>query len=351
MTSFPKRLKELSDRVRQILSYHRIDPDNVESHEIIAHFTGWRACEKMLSAAKTNRGLTLWAGDANCLNDPLEGGALIKYAEDIADALQSGEEPIKSIAEDDAAMWKNMKQIVHDLYPSPPRSAARWYVPRPIPSSQVYLVSFCKDKDRLDLWRAYGEQGEGVCMVMPLKSAATLVEKTADWRFYKVMYGGQDIRALGHADETEGDSRFNRVTYEQDYFTRAWVLLAKPLEEVWDESKKLPSTEQPAARKEIVDSISPVLHLYKHYEFQTENEIRLVYYRVNAKPEIEKIRDNERAILKTRAFFLKAKDCKIVLGPRAPDRNHRIAYLRARLGQLFTNDLLPEVEISRVPYQ
>jgi hypothetical protein len=80
MTLLTTRLEALSGRVNQILKYHFIDAAKVDSREVIAHFTNWDACTAMFATARDNRtrGLTLWAGDADCLNDPLDLGGHLK---------------------------------------------------------------------------------------------------------------------------------------------------------------------------------------------------------------------------------------------------------------------------------
>lgn len=334
------QLSKLSNRIAQILRYHRIDSGRIPGTEIIAHFAGWGACEAMLRE-NTRRGISLWGGDANCLNDPLEGRALIKFVEDIL--KRSGELTLpkhlslggphssshpavvkRPIADLSEAAWKSMHRIIHSLYCPPTPSASGWYEPRAIPASEVYLVSFCNDMDRLDLWRAYGEDGAGVCMVMPLEAAAKAVAKT-DWALFRVMYDEAAMR-------------------------RAWILLEKPLSEAWAATNALGSATQANTRKRILDAVSPVFHLYKHPQFATENEIRLVYQGGNPTPKTAKIRNEWRPVLETEPFFLKGAGCKIILGPRIQERNRKITSLQVWLKGVFGKNA-PEVQISGVPYQ
>jgi hypothetical protein len=345
MTRFSLRLEELTNRVDQILRYHRIDTRTIGSNAIVAHFASWAACEAMLLTAAERKlsGIKLWAGDANCLNDPLEGRALIKFAEDILKvdlaARATGPRPsfggwphsisqpwlIQAPAENlPLLVWRQLNGIIHGLYAPPPPSATGWYEPRAVPSSEIYLVSFCNDKDRLDLWRPYGDDGKGVCMVMPLEAAAKLVANTK-WTFYRVMYSEPSM-------------------------LRAWILLETPLIAAWQESKRLPANDQTTARKKILDTVSSVLHLYKHHQFETENEIRLIYRGRRSTPRTENVRGDRRPVLDTDAFFLKGSACQIILGPKTLERSRRIASLQVLLRQVFKRDM-PQVQISGVPYQ
>ncbi len=344
-TKLKDKFDQLSDRVEQILRYHLIDCSRAMGG-VVAHFSTLEACEGMLLTAIKDRkaGITLWAGDANCLNDPLEGRALVKYVEDtlklpfprraippppvpLVGSPHSVSHPAlpRSVADLPKASWEVLGKIVHGLYEPLPPSATGWSEPRLLPSSEVYLVSFCSETDGLDLWRPYGDDGKGACMVMPLESATKLVANT-EWGFYKVMY----------ADE---------------YLRRAWILLETPLNRVWVEVCKSPSpNDQAVLRNKVLDTISPVLHLYKHGQFASENEIRLVFRGTKPSADTQEIRGKRRPVLYTDPFFLKGRGCKIVLGPKTPDRNRQIASLKVLLRKLFKRNT-PEVQISGVPYQ
>ena len=339
MTLFRNARKKLVDRVNQILEYHRIDKKWTDKEDIVAHFTTWDVCVKMLSTAMEAKaaargGIILWAGDANCLNDPLEGRALIKFGEDpkmrepnrLTLPKVSFGTPLSSPQTVNgklpAGFWSTVGDIVEKLYEPAKPSAAGWVEPRRLPSSQVYLVSFCIEKDGLDMWRPYADDARGVCMVMPLADAVRLVNGTK-WTFYRVMYDPASMQ-------------------------RAWRLLEKPLRETLEAVKGLEDPEsQTRARETVVSAISSVLHLYKHPQFQTENEIRLVYHgsRRNAKVE------GPRPVMHTEPFFLKAPGCKVILGPKVVDRNRKIATLEIWLHKVFGDKNTPEVQISGVPYQ
>ena len=213
--------------------------------------------------------------------------------------------------------------IIHSLYSPPTPSASGWYEPRALLASQLYLVSFCNDMDRLDLWRAYGEDGTGVCMVMPLQTAAKAVART-DWTFFRVMYDEPAMR-------------------------RAWILLEKPLTQAWAATRTMGMAKQANALKQILAAVSRC-SISKHPQFATENEIRLVYQGTNPRPRTAQVRNEWRPVLDTEPFFLKGANCKVILGPKIQERNRKITSLQVWLAKVFRNDT-PEVQISGVPYQ
>ena len=165
------------------------------------------------------------------------------------------------------------------------------------------IVSFCRELDRLDLWRNYAENGEGVCLVMPLKTAALAVDGEP-WNFY-------------------------RVAYDQRSMARAWTLLFKPLTALLACAAEWPVAD---GADQIQDELSRLFFIFKHEQFRSEREIRLLH---KGNDPLQCLMDPQRTILPTPKFFMAGKGCKIIVGPRAPDRNKRAAYLDARFRVRF----------------
>ena len=86
MSAFTAHFEVLRQRVAQIMRYHLVHADDrdCEQGATISHYTRWDSCIAMLGTDKSpppsDEGLSLWAGDSNCLNDATEGQALLIFA-------------------------------------------------------------------------------------------------------------------------------------------------------------------------------------------------------------------------------------------------------------------------------
>jgi hypothetical protein len=348
LRKFSNALDKLKKRVLQIVSYHAVKPENIGKEEKLAHFTSWVSCAAMLKGLEERRagskpqdGLVLWASDATCLNDPLEGSALISFAEK-EHRRHSPSGQITSLggfahqhSEDflrnrlDAALlairWKSLRQALLEIYRAPPSSATAWTVRKAPSPSKIFLVSFCNAGDRLDLWRFYGRDGTGICMVMPLIEAANALAGSADWKLF-------------------------RVAYDDASMARAWTLLEGPLRETWRAAKKLRGSARLRAFDSIQSALSLAFHLYKHPEFSSEAEIRLMYLGPDNKSELKPDIANGKPTIETTSFFLNSGNCAVILGPKIEQPNIRHAALERDLEKLFPQNT-PVVRSSNVPYQ
>jgi Protein of unknown function (DUF2971) len=340
--TFDDALEILKKRVDQVCGYQKVLKSKTGMEEL-AHFTHWESCCNMLKALDSNsNGIAFWAGEADCLNDPLEGYALLKFAEETA-----GGNKIKKVRNYPPEFSKHGEILDHYAIGSPYLNPKEWrlifknlqnlyggihhYIVPSLPasdsilSSNTYIVSFCVDADRLDLWRAYGDKAEGACLVMPLKSAVKMVEGS-DWTFFRVAY---DARSKA----------------------RAWAVLHGPLNEVLKtcEDKNLSAREKLKRYQNIRETLDPVHYLFKHEQFRTEHEVRLVRTAASI-PKLEVKPNDKGAYTLTNNFFLGSARCRVILGPKSPDTKIRAATLRAYFSSKFPNHQ-PTVHRSNVPFQ
>jgi Protein of unknown function (DUF2971) len=333
-------LEILKSRVDQVLDYQRVLP-SADGGEELAHFTQWESCCKMLEVLDDNSpGIAFWAGEADCLNDPLEGLALIVFAEETGGNQQTNGangglsrslvKTSNSVESDDignpqieSAEWGALFANLQQLY----GGTGNYIVsgspaPEMIVSCNTYVVSFCRDADRLDLWRAYGKDATGACLVMPLNKALEKVA-TSDWVFYRVAY---DARSK----------------------TRAWAILHRPLSDALAACSELPPGEKEEQHQKIRTSLDPVHYLFKHEQFRTEREVRLV--RTACGPHLRVKPNDAGAYTLTEKFFLGSAGCRVILGPKSLDIKIRAAVLRAYFSTKFPTNP-PTVHRSNVPYQ
>ncbi|MDB5470162.1 MAG: hypothetical protein JWR84_1722 [Caulobacter sp.] len=347
-TALDKRLTDLRHRVTQLMNYQKVSSPGTAA--VISHFTPWEGCHGMLQDVRNRRGrgfasgLRLWAGDSNCLNDPLEGRELLRFAEAVVEPSRlaldlqphyvSGRWPRYPIgdappdagdSEDTPSLpvdeWEKLSRVLATLYRLPPLQIAGSTEPLTV-ASKVHLVSFCRERDRLDLWRTYGEKGTGVCMAMPLSRALASVTETG-WGFYY-------------------------VAYDERSKARAWALLINPLYSIFELIlQETDNSKRGAIIDRTLNEIRPALFLFKHEQYRSEREIRLLYTG-NRPPEI--VLDGAKAVVKTQAFFLGGTGCSVILGPTMKDRSFRAAVLNVELSKAFGANA-PIVQLSRAPYQ
>ena len=341
-------LKTLAARVDQVRGYQEISL-TVTTDEELAHFTKWEASCKMLEypdpGVPDPPGVILWAGDADCLNDPLEGQALLLFAQttgqleigkeapdyvtgrynrDLSQAGRQGEYDHTDLPHLAFKKWERLFSNLKDLYGDKLSYIVSGSpAPELIVGSNTYLVSFCSDVDRLDLWRAYGENATGICLVMPLAAAVQEV-KEANWGFY-------------------------RVAYDDRSKARAWAVLQEPIDHAVKLARRLPPGRREDRLAEIKAILNPVHFLFKHDQFRTEREIRLMHRHPAAA--LVKVKPGDSGtFVPTDAFFLASEGSRVILGPKCPDKKIRAAVLRTHLFKRFGENA-PSVERSGVPYQ
>jgi len=338
-------LSNLQDRVRQVVGYQRIS-DTIDDEEEIAHFTSWESCCKILDPEPRPKGkkvgaIALWAGEANCLNDPLEGKALLLFVQETSQMVTDlpsyvtgkyGRHPAPVDRQPDydqvdqphveMTTWLDLRSILRNIYGPPENFVPDLPVSGPITASNAYLVSFCREADRLDLWRAYGgNAADGVSLVMPLREAIKRV--TNAWSFY-------------------------RVAYDDRSKARAWAVLYEPLKRAFDYGMTvgLPRDKWLASIRKI---LSPVLFLFKHGEYRSEREVRLMhsFSRVGH----AEVNPNGRGtFIRTDEFFLDSPRCRLILGPTCEKPKRKAAVLQTYLAERF-GKRAPTVQRSAVPFQ
>lgn len=334
-SDFKEKYAALQERIKQILTYHT-PVDNGR----ISHFTTWGACLSILSQETTSNALLFRAGDAGCLNDPLESKALLAFTQEVIDSFIQDNQKTRwletNTSEDyesklhgrggprlEKEEWNKLGNHLSELF-SYRNLSERYSSPcGASPSRRFFLSSFSLCTDRLDMWRAYGDQGKGVCLSMPLKSAMTFL-KGSNWQFYK-------------------------VAYDEASKARACCLLYRPLHE---------AIEAAHDNKEQIDDIKKslhiLLHLLKHEQFSVEQEVRLVY---EEKPDsTQPIYDieNLRTYINTPEFFFSSacpsstEENIIILGPCFEKRDRSIALIEAIL---LKKKIKASIQLSGAPYQ
>jgi hypothetical protein len=311
--------------------------------QTVAHFTEYTTIEKMLPLSKEasqpeknkqeEKHTHFRLYNTEYLNDPDEGRALFQFLKeknkDLYKTLFDG------LAED------SFLQSIHDTL-------------------SVYTCSFSTETDRLDLWRAYGKDGNGVSIVTPTlafnkpqlgqdnlfssidrayapKSDTETSSTEKLWVLYHVRYLNQD-KAIGEGEPNEANVIIKPVL-------DALAGLKPCMEKLSDDNDKN------KLRKAILIALSDILYLYKHKEYENEKEVRLI----DAAPIDSRLlhmdeRSPGRLFIKTRDIVFQNAGSKVVIGPKVEEKVATELNCKFRLARHKLQDNVT-VEHSKIHYR
>lgn len=322
----------LSDKVEAIKQQHLIRDD--ETITQVAHFTTLEALHSMLpvSDGKTT-GAECYTGQSRVLrlyhiaymNDPQEGRRLLdmphKDAELLREFFASAER-----GNNHNFLWENQE-------------------------FSVYCGSFTLRVDRLDLWRAYGRDGAGYCVVIPAKVFQPEPESNPSHLMHDAMRRGDEVLAATRTIRSRTPALY-RIRYQKDEAERTLEALNPILKSL----KEMKQTIDNSKVSEAVDSlvrivISDILYLYKNEEYASEEEARMIVAHNIANKELKLDNQNPpRIYVETDAFLFQDEGTRIIIGPKVADKvaaELNLKYRLARHGLLKTT----AVEWSGVGYR
>ncbi len=260
-------------------------------------------------------------GMAAYLNDPTEG----KY---VFDAMQKANEPdIQHIQNRFERFYADVEPITTNELPE-----------------QIFSLSFSKNRDNLNLWRAYGTtngQANGVGLFIPnktlkkfaldgLKSIQTepseLGEDTDDFLLFEVKYGEVLVKAMWKKIKPALNELFKRI----DALTAS--------DEIRDQMDRC-----------IVLALSRLTYLYKHDAYAAEQEVRAIALRPLAQAKMDE-RTPSRLYCETPELLFLDKGSSIILGPQTADKTALLWETRKRLALLGLDDKV-SVTVSTVPFR
>lgn len=314
-----------------------------ESHAFndgnISHFTSWPAMESILSIENKKNCLRYYHVDY--MNDPSEGRTLLNHPTEPETDEYIAQQVLKSFS----AEVFNMKPLVKDTLPS------------------VYSLSFTSESDRLDLWRAYGNDGDGFSITIPIDEGRnyeriSFAKKAFEYHLEIIKNNAEDS-AISLEDECfesreiEGPKvpKVYHVKYDRESITRALLLIHKPLVQI---NKKLDTLSQHEKYLEhikmnIISIILDIMYLYKDEQYSTEKEVRAI--RVESLNDV--LMDERvpaRLYCTTDNFLFDNNGSKITIGPKVEEKNVALWNLKYRINKLdFSNTT--SIEISKVQYR
>lgn len=328
-----KAFFELSGKVEEIKQQHLIRDD--ETITQVAHFTTLEALHSMLPVldGKTTEA-ECYTGQSRVLrlyhiaymNDPQEGRRLLDMPHEDAELLREFFAPAEQ-GNDHNFLWENQE-------------------------FSVYCGSFTLRVDRLDLWRAYGRDGAGYCVVIPAKVFQPALESKPTYLMHGARRWHDDEElATVRASRSQTPALY-RIRYQTDEAEKTLATLKPGLGAI----KKIKKTVNNSVVEEMVDSlvrivISDILYLYKNEEYASEEEARMIVAR-NIADQTLKLDDRQppRVYVETEAFLFQDEGTRIIIGPKVADKvaaELNLKYRLARHGLLKT----AAVKWSQVKYR
>ena len=303
-----KRLRLMLQSLLKLVITIRTEKHSItEDVTLVAHYTDSNALKSMLSINEIeNNSLRLF--NVAYVNDPSEGQKLIRFKYQLVDNDPSnplhaffGKDPNVPIIPEERI---NLQE--HDFW--------------------TFIGSFSLVKDRLDLWRAYGRDGNGFCILTPLNAFQKKLKKQVADEF------------LDNDQNRCAGGPLYKVCYEDLDAQETLTRLSVPLHNIVLELKKknYSDTASKAIRRLVVTIISELLYLYKDKEYETEKEVRMIVARPFDSPQLKRQPKDlhERLYIETDSLFFESEGCQIVIGPKVASREeveidilHRLAKL------------------------
>ena len=267
-----------------------------EHQEAVYHFTRWPAIESILpkeKAEKNKNVIRLYHEDY--MNDPSEGQSLLTL-------LQSTDfnEDYEGVAELMSEAFSLREQLPED--------------------SATYMASFTKSSDRLDLWRAYGSDGDGFCFKIDISKA-----DEHRWSHAKL-----DKKESDSDDGTSHTYSLFNVRYEQDKKRECLNDLLKALMPLHEAMKKVEKEVQEEIKKTIFYMLGEVIYLFKDEQYSSEKEVRM-FERLSLDQVTLDESDIGRLYKATGPILFTGSESEIMIGPKVKDKKAVELSIRKRL--------------------
>lgn len=293
----------------------RKDKHTVPPGALVAHYTDSAALESMLTFEPGVKKNLMWLFNVAYVNDPTEGQRLIRVAEESLGRANPLKEffPEKKTGELIELQGKDFL---------------------------IFVGSFSRISDRLDLWRAYGRDGAGFSIATPLSA----FPRESD----QPLMGG----TWADRENALAGSPLYGVCYEEKEAIETLKRLSGPLDKILAQTKR-PELEKAkdAIDRIVVTLVNELLYLYKDVAFENEQEVRMIVAKRFDDRSLRRQRRAayERVYVETTGLFFEPTGSKIVIGPKVENRREVKISILHRLAQLGWRHC--EVDYSNVPYQ
>ena len=316
-------LFQLKKKCKDILNNHRI-----KSKAQLSHYTKFSALNSILQGDNSNH-LRLY--NVAYFNDPLEGMSLPNAFGDGMCEFFYGDDAISHEIEAGGKLFS------------------------------VYVCAFTANEDRLDMWRAYGNNGDGysVTSMIPDNMKADEEHGVAFQMHDSILPSLQNVQdASPESDAPKDDDKIGiyKVLYG-DAAQKTFKVLKKPLKTLQGILEGIDNEEVSQKTKALATQIlADLRYLYKDKAYKSEKEYRII--RVidagSEKLEHEEISQTSpqppRFYIKTPPFLFQEEGCKITIGPRVTEKATAEIYIKQQLHENKWHKTT-EVVRSKMPYR
>jgi TPR repeat protein len=305
-------LNELFDVVMEIKREHIVKEEDV--NEGVAHFTRFEALDNMLpekpSPDKKTNCLRLY--NFAYMNDPQEGKRLLDDALPTSSSLREFFPEVTDA--DNPISWEE-----HE--------------------SSVYIGSFTLRGDHLDMWRTYGSDGQGYCIVTPLEAFDQGAPDES-----VILHGGEVVKVSEGSTMEFRPTTLYAIRYADEDVKKTLNKLKRRLDKIIEKKRRLRGSTE-VLNRTVRLIVSHILYLYKNEQYRVENEVRLIGdFDIRAEYLNLDLREKPSRVFVESPDFLFSDGSRIIIGPKVQNQTVVELDLKYRLAR---HDLLDNTKVTR----
>ncbi|PTP24743.1 DUF2971 domain-containing protein, partial [Vibrio splendidus] len=286
-----------------------------KENKAIYHFTRWAAIQSILPKApseKSRNVIRLYHEDY--MNDPSEGKSLDTIIQ--SGVLDSEYHEVANFMNESLEQRSSLTQ-----------------------DASTYMASFTKSSDRLDLWRAYGSDGDGFCLKINITQAVGHIWSQAKF----------DVDTDVSKDEEKAHLyKLYNVQYKQEDKQEKLIELLTALKPLHEISVTLSEKVQAEIKKTIFYMLGEVVYLFKDEQYSSEREVRM-FQRLSLNEVCIDESDVGKLYKPTGPILFTGDDSEIIIGPKV--EKPRVAELSLRKRLQLSGFYKTKVSHSKVKYR
>ncbi|PSU90591.1 hypothetical protein C0W35_17090 [Photobacterium kishitanii] len=278
----------------------------------VFHFTKWVAIQSMLPKEQSSNKNVVRLYHEDYMNDPNEGKSFLELLVNI-DKL----DPLFDA--------KNLMKNVLTLHKEMTSNSA------------TYMASFTKSSDRLDLWRAYGSDGDGFCIKVNINTSDL-------YRWSQA----KEFTNLEYKQNSEPSYMVYNVQYDQETKDKCLNELLEAINPLVVLLDELSSEIKDEVMKSVYYMLGEIIYLFKDEQYSSEHEVRIFERR-----SLNEVNIDESEIGKlygtTAPILFQGTDSEIIIGPKVKDKRAVELSLKKRL--LINGHFDTQVSHSKLEYR